>query len=133
MKRRVSPWWLLSGMVFGCMAVAAEPQTAQDITFSGVKVAVDPATGKLRPLTPAEERALSAALLKSDKAFPGQPRDEKEAAATKRVHRDGTVQVQVPASVMTELRAVQDADGTLRLYEGDVEGHVATDREEASQ
>lgn len=131
MKRRVSPWWLLSGMVFGCMAVAAEPQAvaAQEVTFSGVKVAVDPATGKLRPLTPAEERALSAALLKSDKAFPGQPRDEKEAAATKRVHRDGTVQVQVPATVMTEMRAVQDADGIVRLYEGEVD----TDHEEASR
>lgn len=132
MKHRVSPWWLLSGMVFGCMAVAAEPQAvaAQEVTFSGVKVAVDPATGKLRPLTPAEERALSGVLLKSGNgAFPGQPRNEKEAAATKRVHRDGTVQVQVPATVMTEMRAVQDADGTLRLHEGD----VATDHEEASQ
>ncbi|MCI4569171.1 hypothetical protein [Lysobacter sp. CFH 32150] len=131
MKRRVSPWWLLSGMVFGCMAVAAEPQTAatQDVTFNGIKVAVDSATGRLRPLTPAEERALSGALLKSGKPFPGQPRDEKEAAATKRVHPDGTVQVQVPASVMSEVRAVQDADGTLRLYEGD----VAIDHEEASQ
>lgn len=131
MKRRVSPWWLLSGMVFACMAVAAEPQTAvtQDITFSGVKVAVDPATGKLRPLTPSEERALSVALLKSGKPFPGQPRNGKEAAATKRVHPDGTVQVKVPASAMSEVRAVQDADGTLRLYEGD----VAIDQEEASQ
>lgn len=121
---------MVSSLVLGATAIAAEQGPAEEVTVSDMKVAIDPRTGKLRPLTAAESKALSAAMLKSGYAgFKGQPRTEQEARATKRVRADGSVQVKVPATQMSEMRVVQDADGTLRMYEGD----VPANHEEVSQ
>jgi hypothetical protein len=124
MRNRTTITALLAGLTLGFAAHAAEPQDqpVTEVTYEGVRVAIDPATGKLRPLTAAENKALSAAMLgKKGKLAPryaNQPRNAAEARATRRVHADGSVSVRVPADQMSEMKATDGADGQVMLYEG---------------
>ena len=121
MRNRKTIAVLLAGLTLGFAAQAAEPQEqVTDVTYAGVRVAIDPATGKLRPLTAAENKALSDAMLKSPRTarVGNQPRNATEAGRTRRVHADGSVSVRLPADQMSEVSATVGADGQVTLYEG---------------
>ncbi len=123
--------WL--SVFFAMSAHAAEPASTQSHTdtntyVAGVRVAIDPATGRLRPLTDAESKALSSALLSKRslaeskhhaQRYGVMPVDESAAQKTVRVNKNGSVSARVPASSIVQIRAVIDADGNLRLLEGD--------------
>ncbi|OCG80864.1 hypothetical protein XEULMG905_21445, partial [Xanthomonas euvesicatoria] len=49
------PGWMLSGVL--CVACLPAIAAAQEAATSSSKVGIDPATGKLRPLTDAESAA----------------------------------------------------------------------------
>lgn len=143
---------LLSGLALGGTALAAQPangntsSTGDTTVFvEGVKVAIDPATGRIRPITAAEIRALSAAMSKQQAssgmrqmsgATSRQPRTMAEARATRRRHADGSVSVRVPSMLMTELRANKDAAGNLHIsegHEGDAQQPITLNQQEATQ
>lgn len=133
MRNRNTIAVLMAGLTLALAAQAAEPQhqavtnpavtdpAVTDITYAGVRVAIDPQTGKLRPLTATESQALSAAMLKGNQRVPrigNQPRNAQEARATKRVHADGGVSVILPADQMSQIQATVGADGQVTLHEG---------------
>ena len=124
MRNRTTITALLAGLTLGFAAHAAEPQdqAVTQVTYEGVRVAIDPATGKLRPLTAAENNALSAAMLgkkgQQSARVGNQPRNAAEARATRRVHADGSVSVRVPADQMSQIEATIGADGQVMLHEG---------------
>lgn len=121
MRNRKTMTVLIAGLTLGFAAQAAEPQeqAGPAATYAGVRVAIDPTTGKIVPLTAAQNKALSTALLgKQLPRYGNQPRNAQEARATKRVHADGSVSVMVPADQMSQIEAAVSADGTVTMYEG---------------
>jgi hypothetical protein len=123
MRNRKTIAVLMAGLTLGFAAQAAEPQdqAPTNVTYAGVTVGIDPATGKLRPLTAAENKAMSDALLRGNKQaarYGNQPRNAQEAGASRRVHADGGVSIKVPADQMSQLEATVGADGQVTLYEG---------------
>ena len=137
MKNPTSPWWLLSGLA-AAMAVSATevPQSGNaEVTVAGVKVGIDPATGKLRPLSSEERQQLGLAMRGSQQrrvepAHVGKkgfvmPRTEAEALATKRALPGGGTAVQVPESRMSDLVVERAADGALHIGHGDAEHGLA--------
>jgi hypothetical protein len=118
--RKVLPIAFLLGLGAAVAAQAAEPQpAAAEVTFSGVKVGIDPHTGKLRPLTPAESRQLDQVLTRGKKpAFAPRlaksfvaPATEIESRRTVRSLRHGGVAVKLPASQMSTVSVHRNADG----------------------
>lgn len=136
MKNPISPWWLLSGLV-AAMAVGATeaPQSDSEVTVAGVKVGIDPATGKLRPLSSEERQQLGLAMRgnqqrRVEPAHAGKkgfvmPRTEAEALATRRALPGGGTAVQVPESRMSDLVVERAADGGLRIGHGDADHGLA--------
>lgn len=133
MKNRISPWWLLSGLA-AAMAVGAsetEQTSGAEVTVAGIKVGIDPATGKLRPLSAEERQQLGQAMRGSQQrrvepAHAGKkgfvmPRTEAEALATRRALPGGGTAIQVPESRMSDLIVERAADGALRIGHGDAE------------
>jgi hypothetical protein len=123
MRNRITVAALMAGLTLGFAAQAAEQQepAVTETTYAGVTVGIDPATGKLRPLTAAESKRLSAAMVgKSAQRHGNQPRNATEAGKTRRVHADGSVSVRVPADQMSQLNATVGADGKVTMYEGAV-------------
>jgi len=123
MRNRKTIAVLIAGLTLGFAAQAAEPQekATTDVTYAGVRVAIDPVTGKIVPLTAAQNKALSAALLgKQLPRYGNQPRNAQEARATRRVHADGSVSVKLPADQMSQIQATVGADGKVTMYEGAV-------------
>lgn len=123
MRNRITVAALMAGLTLGFAAQAAEQQepAATETTYAGVTVGIDPATGKLRPLTAAESKRLSDAMVgKSAQRQGNQPRNATEAGKTRRVHADGSVSVRVPADQMSQINATVGADGQVTLYEGAV-------------
>ncbi|KAF1717305.1 post-PEP-CTERM-1 domain-containing protein [Pseudoxanthomonas wuyuanensis] len=136
MKSMTHPWWLLAGLaVFP--AAQAGSQSTDSSTEAAVpatadsKIAIDPATGKPRPLTAEERQQLAAqrpaAAAKSRRSEPlgaGKrgfvaPATEAEAQASLRTLPGGAVMQQVPESMMSELTVYRDAEGRLHLRHGD--------------
>lgn len=112
---------LVAGLTLGFAAQAAEqPSTAIEGSYAGIRAAIDPATGKLRPLTAAESAKLSAATVgkKPTGAYVGQPRNATEAGKTLRKLPSGAVSVRVPADQMSQLDATIAADGSVVMTEG---------------
>jgi hypothetical protein len=128
MRNRMTVAALMAGLTLGSAAQAAEPQepAVTEATYAGVTVGIDAKTGKLRPLTAAESKHLSDAMIgrtaigkaRPAAGQPNQPRNAAEARATKRVHADGSVSVRVPADQMSQIQATVGADGQVTLYEG---------------
>lgn len=114
---------LSAGLSLTAAATAAEPPAPDDTAsgyFAGVKVAIDPATGRLRAPTAAEIRQLrtAAAVTPRAPAMGGKraPRNEAEARLTVRRHATGSgVMAEVPEDRMSALVAVQTADGRISL------------------
>ncbi len=138
MKHSHPSWWLLAGFA-ACLTAQASPQSPPpaatppqaETTAADSKVAIDPRTGKLRPLTQEERRQLSeqsrGATAKARRAEPQgagkkgfvAPASEIEAQASQRRLPTGGVAQPVPESSMTDLMIVRGADGQLHM------GHAA--------
>ena len=128
MKHRISRWWLLSGIAFATAAGATEvpKQTSQPgeqayAYYNGVKVAIDPATGRLRQPTPAELQQLRTTLPAQARATHERkaPANEAEAHKTLRPLPAGGVEIQVPEDRMSALTATERSDGSIRISHGD--------------
>lgn len=108
-----------------------------------MKAAIDRDTGKLRAPTAQEQAAMASA--ESGSRAPGAelrragirvPETEAEALRTQRVHRNGSVSMDVPMSLMSSLVAERDADGNLVIRHGQEHaghGHGATRVEVADE
>lgn len=126
---------LLAGLSAGLAAHAAEPaadDTAAAGSFAGATVAIDPATGRLRAPTAAEQAKLRAAVSSRVRtadpmsiAKPG-PKTRAEAERTMKRHPDGRVSMQVSEDMMSFVTATQLEDGSIVIGHGDADGHPAT-------
>ena len=124
---------LLAGLSAGFAAHAAEPvadDTAATGTYAGVTVAIDPATGRLRAPTAAEQAqlrtAVSSRLRTADPmsiAKPG-PKTRAEAERTMKRHPDGRVSMQVSEDMMSHVVATQLEDGSIVITHGDADGNA---------
>ena len=124
---------LLAGLSAGFAAHAAEPvadDTAATGTYAGVTVAIDPATGRLRAPTAAEQAqlrtAVSSRLRTADPmsiAKPG-PKTRAEAERTMKRHPDGRVSMQVSEDMMSYVIATQLEDGSIVITHGDADGNA---------
>lgn len=137
MRTRVHPLWLLASLAMLPAAHAASDSKASadpQSTSSDMKVAIDPATGKVRPLTRGEARALEAQsaakprravepLGAGKKGFV-MPATEAESAATRRVLPSGAVVQQVPESMMSTLQVTRAADGSLQMHHEGEQSHA---------
>ncbi|MCC8537102.1 post-PEP-CTERM-1 domain-containing protein [Xanthomonas codiaei] len=113
------PGWMLSGVL--CIACLPALAGAQDVAASS-KVGIDPATGKLRPLTDAESAALdrqAGAAARSAATRTAIPQTEAAARATERRLPNGTVARKLPATQMSSLTATRQADGRIVIEHGD--------------
>ena len=125
---------LLAGLSAGFAAHAAEPvadDAAATGSYAGVTVAIDPATGRLRAPTAAEQAklrtAVSSRLRTADPmsiAKPG-PKTLAEARHTLRRDRNGVMSMHVPEELMSSMTAHQREDGSIVIGHGDADGHVA--------
>ncbi len=153
MNLKHQPWWLLAGIAV-CVTAQALPEqpqdpspvpTATDTTSAGVKVAIDPRTGKLRAPTEEEARQLSqqaqpAASARSarraeplgagKKGFVA-PASATEAASQQRRLPAGGVAQQVPESLMTNVAIHRDANGQLVPQHVDTDAPAVAPRKEA--
>ena len=119
---------LLAGLTAGFAAHAAEP-AAEHVSdtgmYAGATVAIDPATGRLRAPTAAEQaelrKAVSSRLRTADPmsiAKPG-PKTIAEARRTLRQHPNGMMSMQVPEELMSQVVATQREDGSIVIGHGD--------------
>jgi hypothetical protein len=117
MRRLISVVMLASGMTLVGSAFAADPvsQTTQ-VTYNGMKVAVDAKTGALRPLTAAESRQLDLAMSGGKGLKLVSPA---QAITSKRPIRGGGVAMKLPETLMSTMTAHVNADGTVTISEGD--------------
>lgn len=126
----------LAGLFVAAAANAAEPQASVPadtaVTVQGVKVAIDPVTGRLVAPTPAQSQELSRAMLQRAAQAPSRtalgqpavPRNEAEARATFRTiqlkNGHQAVGMALPENLMSNLVAERRADGSLSIHhEGD--------------
>ena len=145
--KKATPALLLAGLaVAACLqAQAAEPQATQQPqatadtadTASAVMVGIDARTGKLRPLTAGEARALAAKAAtmprSKNSSFARIPRTDAEARTTVRHHANGGVSVRVPLSMMSEITVSRDAEGRLHSSEGNPGDSAPTTKQEVSE
>ena len=103
-------------------ASAAEPAAPAytEVTVSGVKVGIDPTTGKLRPLTATQSKALDAALLEGAAQSELQqrialPANEEEALKTRIPLARGGMAMKVPLTEMSTVKATLDSSGAVRV------------------
>jgi len=126
MRIRITPLLLVSGLVLASTAIAAEtPAPAEEaVYFHGVKVAIDPKTGKLRQPTPAEMRQLRMVVPKASGVSIGKPMPQSKAEAerTYRRSKSGVASVYLPESSMSNVVAVQNADGSVSITHTDAAG-----------
>jgi cell wall-associated NlpC family hydrolase len=124
---------LLTGLTAGFAAHAAEPvaDEAATASYAGVTVAIDPATGRLRAPTAAEQAQLRQAVASRIKtadpmsiAKPG-PKTRAEAERTMKRHPDGRVSMQVSEDMMSHVVATQLEDGSIVISHGDADAHAA--------
>lgn len=131
MTLRNTPWLLLAGLTVGFAAQAGETPAADSTStyYNGVTVAIDPATGRLRAPTPAEQAALRLAASKSARgpSTSGMPRNQAEANRTIRRLADGSVMAMVPEDLMSQVVAVQNADGTIEIQHVGPDGQIVDD------
>lgn len=127
MRNRITPLLLVSSLALASTAIAGEtPAPAEEnVYFHGVKVAIDPVTGKLRQPTPAEMRQLRAVMPKAAKGISigkPMPQTKAEAERTYRRSKSGVASVYLPESSMSNVVAVQNADGSISVQHTDAAG-----------
>ncbi|PPU64656.1 hypothetical protein XpiCFBP4643_22030 [Xanthomonas pisi] len=111
---------MLSGVL--CVLCLPALAMAQEAATSSSKVGIDPATGKLRPLTDAESAALdqqAGAAARSAATRTTVPQTEAAARATERRLPNGTVARKLPATQMSSLTATRQADGRIVIEHSD--------------
>lgn len=142
MKRTSVPRLWLFGLGLGvCLiAQAAEPPTSTEQApagsgyYQGVKVAIDPTTGRVRPMTADEVAQLRAAVTPSASSLARKgPANEAEALQTMRVTANGTRVLQVPEDLMSDLVATRRADGSLQIGHAADAQAVSTTQEQADE
>ena len=109
---------LLAGLTLACGAQAGESaQEDVDLYFNGVKVAIDPATGRLRQPTPEEIKALRATVrqMPASRGSKAMPATRAEAQRTLRKRADGTMKAQVAEDMMLSVEATRQADGSIKI------------------
>jgi len=117
MRRLITVVMLASGMTLAGSAFAADPVSATtQVTYNGMKVAVDSKTGALRPLTSAESRQLDAAMSGGRGLKLVTPA---QAIASKKPIRGGGVSMKLPETLMSTMSAHVNADGTITVTESD--------------
>ncbi len=138
--RLARPASLLSGMALSlCLSAQAaeapasqkEPASqAQSGAGNDVNVGIDAKTGKLRPLTAAESKALAdkanAMQKRGDSQWDKAPKTAAEARATLRTHPGGAASMRVPTDAMSSMTVSRDADGKLLFSEDDAHPAAAT-------
>ena len=130
--------WLLAGIAV-CLTAQARPQSPQtpapaaETAQPGVKVAIDPRTGKLRAPTDEEAQQLSQsaqpaanarALRRGEPLGAGKkgfvaPATAAEATANQRALANGGRMQQVPQSYLTNMAITRNADGQLVMQHVD--------------
>ena len=131
MGTRITATAALPGLLlaFCCAANAAEPAKAQvtEVTYGGIKVAIDSATGKLRPMSEAESAALDR-VLTNPLAAPqsrgavnrmAMPATTAAAVATQRDIKGGGTAMKLPLSEMSHTVAFRDASGNVTVQHAD--------------
>lgn len=113
---------LAAGMGLTCVAHAGDPQP-QDATlyFNGVKVSIDPATGRLRQPTAEELKALRASVKQMPRsASLDKPLPSSRVAAERTVRKlpDGSRMATVSEDMLHSVTVARQADGSLTLSEG---------------
>ena len=130
MGTRITATAALPGLLlaFCCAANAAEPAKAPvtEVTYGGIKVAIDSVTGKLRPMSEAESAALDRVVMstqsKAATAGPkriSMPASIPAALQTQRAVRGGGKAMKVPMSEMSHVVATIDASGEANVQHGD--------------
>ena len=112
---------VLGGLLFAGTSLAAEPQQVQNTdnnltADSGMKVGIDPKTGKLRRLTAAESANLDVLTAKNRKAAAAMAKGKvaaKEGVTTEIVN--GRYITYLPESEMIEIHATIGADGKVTV------------------
>ncbi|MCY7355817.1 MAG: hypothetical protein LH470_12245 [Lysobacter sp.] len=117
----MTPLLLVSSLALASTAFAAEPTQADtQLYFNGVKVAIDPVTGKLRQPTAAESAALRMSVAKmpvQKSRGKAMPKTRAEANRTVRRMRDGSVMMSVSEDMMSTAVATRQADGSISIVE----------------
>lgn len=134
MRISMTPLLLVSGLALASTALAAEPTpTETPVYFNGVKVAIDPVTGKLRQPTAAEMQQLRMVAPKAGRASIGKsmPKSQADAERTYRRNKDGSASMELPESSMSTIVATQNADGSITVQDSDATGAIPTSRQEA--
>lgn len=111
---------LAAGMGLTCLAHAGEPQDAT-LYFNGVKVSIDPATGRLRQPTAEELKALRASVKQMPRsASLDKPLPSSRVAAERTVRKlpDGSRMATVSEDMLHSVTVARQADGSLTLSEG---------------
>lgn len=114
---------LAGGLVLAGTAVAGDPAPQSNVAAPGLKVGIDKATGKVRPLTMEESAALDAQAqrdaLSNAAAHAGQPATMDEAMSNIRSSaRIPSIQgFRMPAEMMSSLTVTRNADGTVTFAE----------------
>jgi hypothetical protein len=125
---------LVSGLLAGAMlagtATAAEPANTplSPTATAGIKVGIDPTTGRVRALTEEESAVLDATVVAQPFAKSGTlssrrsrlPETEADALATARPLANGATAMKASASSLSTVVATIDAHGTVNIsHEGD--------------
>lgn len=129
---------LVGGLVLAGSAMAGEPVPQQDgASSSALKMAIDPKTRKLRPVTPAESAALDAQAKADRRNTRSSAKSSAKSSATTsakngrgfylpetqaeaeagRMERGGIDTIQPLADTMSALQIVRNADGSLSYFE----------------
>ncbi|MDB6163956.1 MAG: hypothetical protein JWL98_1388 [Xanthomonadaceae bacterium] len=115
MRRFASSLMITMAVGWAGAALAADPPQANaEVSYNGMKVAIDAKTGALRPLTAQESRNLDLAMSggKGLKMVTLQ-----QAIASKKKLVGGGVGMKLPAELMTTLTATVKPDGSVALSE----------------
>jgi hypothetical protein len=121
--KKATPAFLLAGLaISACLqAQAAEPQTEATGVDNAQMVGIDAKTGKLRPLTAVEARALSAkaaTMQRGRGGFAAVPRSDAQVRATVRRHPNGGTSARAPLSSMSQVSVSRGSNGHMTLVEG---------------
>ena len=107
---------LLAGLTLAGGAQAGDAAQDADLYFNGIKVAIDPDTGRLRQPTPEEATALRASVRLMPKARgKAMPLTRADAQRTIRKAADGSISAQVSEDMLLSVEATRQADGSIKI------------------
>jgi hypothetical protein len=115
---------LIGGTPTPTPAPTAPAPAAASSALPGVQVAIDPATGRLRAPTAADQAALASVAQMAPEAnnpISRMPKDEAAALATLRVNPAKGIEasIQIAQTQISSISARVNADGSITMYEGD--------------